>query len=296
MTYRPWLGRFAIGATTLALWSATLLPVRAAEQITVTYQDIQITVSLDELENFAQNGTLPAALATLFNSSQQVPANVRSALIREIQVPKVIDRFLATSSGEFALIQLEEAIQDSNRRDNLNALRTSMETAGADRQISVLELLAAYPETRVTLDVSQLESTYNRVSNFVERVQPVLDLAIDALQNLICDCDPETGDDAGSMTGNTRNLNGSETPESAEDLSSSHHPSHSLTVQTASTPCNTGSTFQEAAAPVSPSSTLLAAESDANNEADPAPKLPIDPVQPPAPWAAKPIQPIQSTL
>lgn len=274
---RALLGTLAVGTTTIALWGGILSPARAAEQITVTYQDTQVTVSLEELESFAKGGTLPDALGAFFNTSRQVPANVRSILVREIQVPKVIDRFLASSSGEFALLQLDEAIQGSNRSNNLNALRTAVETAGSDRQISVLELLATYPETRVSLDVSRLESTYNRVSNFVERVQPVLDLAIDALQNLICDCEAE----AATMP----ETNDSSSAPAHRDLQS-QAPSLVPVAYAGTQPCNSPSTTVEAPVPA-----LLLSEATDTPPASPTPKLPLDPVQPPAPWAATLTQP-----
>lgn len=273
VVYRAALGRLAIGATTIALWSSTLAPARAAERITVTYQGTQVTVSLAELQDFAEAGTLPPELGALLNTSRQVPATVRSSLTRKIQIPKVVDRFLATSSGEFALLQLDEAIQGSNRSNNLNALRRAVEMAGADRQMSLLELLAAYPESEVSLDVSRLESTYNRVSNFVERVQPVLDLAIDALQNLICDCATE------EATGETLDRTDATPPTDGSDLQSQGFdpiaPASSL-----------------------PSGNLLPVAHQSTQDCAgtrsavlEAPTPPLDPVQPPAPWAATELQP-----
>ena len=189
-------GAIALGATTaLAGFTA---PTLAAERIELTYQTTTVTVSSDEIQEFAATGVVPADLQAFFDETAQVPETVRSLLVRNIRLPKFVGPFLESPTGEFALLQLDQAINSSSDQEGLDNLRTAFASAGEDRDFSMLELLHTYPGRDVRLNLTGLEGTYNRVSNFVERVQPALDTAVGFLQDMVCDCEtaPITDGDA----------------------------------------------------------------------------------------------------
>ncbi|MEL6221172.1 MAG: alpha/beta hydrolase [Cyanobacteria bacterium J06627_8] len=165
-------------------------PTQAIEQVRFVYNGIEVTVSEDEVEQFAETGELPDTLRAFFDQTPQVPEEIRAVLIREFRIPRFVDSFLDSPTGEFALLQIDQAINSSSNRGDLDALRSAFETAGADRDVSFIELVRAYPEDEVRINVSNLEDVYTRTVTFVERIQPAIETAIGFLQDIVCDCDP----------------------------------------------------------------------------------------------------------
>ena len=144
------------------------------------------------LSSFTETGILPDSLQTLLGADIEAPNAIRSLLSREIRVPKFVDKFLNSPTGEFVLNQLEDTIgSPSGRTDqDLLSLKSAFNTAASDHTISFLELVDRYPQNTVRLDVTSLERTYNRVSNFIEQVLPALVVAKGFLSDIICDCEP----------------------------------------------------------------------------------------------------------
>ena len=68
-------------------------------------------------------------------------------------------------------------------------LRTALVTSYRNNQrISLLEMMGNYPEPEVVVQLPRVERAYNRVSAFVERVQPAVETIKQYLQSLVCDC------------------------------------------------------------------------------------------------------------
>ncbi|MEB3233304.1 MAG: alpha/beta hydrolase [Leptolyngbyaceae bacterium] len=165
-------------------------PAVAADLIELTYQSTTVTISTDEIKDFAATGAVPTDLQTFFDETAQVPENIRTLLTNVIRIPKFVESFLDSPTGEFVLLQLDQTISSSGSTD-LESLQTAFSSAGSDRDISVLEMLEAFPESEVRLNLTDLEGTYNRVNNFIVNVQPAIDTAIGFLQDIVCEC--ETG-------------------------------------------------------------------------------------------------------
>lgn len=159
----------------------------AVDTIRLRYNSAETTVSLAELAQFAQTGNVPPQLQSFFQASQQVPQSVSRLLTAQVRVPENFrPQFLTSSTGEFVLIQLDKLIQSSG---GVTALRTAVEQSIADdRNVSLLELLERYPESTVTVDLTDLSRTYDQVSAFVERILPALEVAKEYLRDLICTC------------------------------------------------------------------------------------------------------------
>ncbi|NEQ99801.1 MAG: alpha/beta hydrolase [Cyanothece sp. SIO2G6] len=182
------------GAVGVAALIGLASPAMAADQIEFIYQTTTVTISTDEIKDFAETGAVPADLQVFFDETAQIPENIRTLLTDSIRIPRFVESFLESPTGEFVLLQLDQTISSSGSGD-LESLQTAFSTAGSDRDISVLELLEVYPESEVRLNLTDLESVYNRVNNFIVNVQPAIDTAIEFLQDIVCECDSETAAD-----------------------------------------------------------------------------------------------------
>lgn len=156
----------------------------AAETILLQYRDSTLNVSLIELQNFAETGTLSPQLQRFFQNSQQEPATVRDYLITRIPVEKS-----PLISDEFALIEINKAIGEPLGRERLQPLRTAFKAATkVDSAFSIMEVLADYPSATVRLSLDQLVPVYRDVELFLTRIRPVLSVAEQLLPELVCDC------------------------------------------------------------------------------------------------------------
>ncbi|MEB3212390.1 MAG: alpha/beta hydrolase [Leptolyngbyaceae bacterium] len=178
---------FVLGASigTLALSPQA----QAIERVRFTSNAIEVTISEEEVERFAESGELPDSLQTFFDQTPHVPDDIRSLLTSELRLPRAVEDFLESPTGEFALIQIDQTINSASTSGDLDALRTAFSIAGEDRSVSFLELVKAYPEDEVSVDLTGLEDVYTRTVTFVERIQPAIETAIGFLQDIVCDCE-----------------------------------------------------------------------------------------------------------
>ena len=166
------------------------MPARAAEQIILEYDQWDIELPLSELQSPGWGGQLLNIMPPLNGNDRQVIQGAQLLLGQKVKVPLLIDQFLESSTGQFALQILDGIIlsQKSDLQTNLSDLKTAISIASADNQISLIELLQAYPQNQVKLNVVQLASTVDDVKNFVQRSQPAFSMARNILADLVCDC------------------------------------------------------------------------------------------------------------
>ena len=187
-------------ATVLLLVSGCLIssslvaPVQAAEQIILEYEDWEVELTLQELQEPSLGERLPSLIPQLKGSDIRVFQGAQSLLVQDFKVPLVIDQFLESFTGQFALQVLDGIIlnQKSGLQNNLSALKTAIGMAAADRELSLIDLLRAYPQEQVNVDVNQLTHTVEEVKGFVARSQPALSMAQDMLTEFVCKCEAST--------------------------------------------------------------------------------------------------------
>lgn len=162
----------------------------AAESIFVRYQDTEVNVTRQELDNFTNTGELPSSLQTLLNTDAELPKVVRTILSDQLTVPKFMKNFIEGSNGEFLLFKLDQVISSADGRTErgLNSIKTAVLNSIEDDRISFLEIIDKHPQNTIRLDLTSLEGTYNDVSGFVERILPALEVAKGVLSDFICDC------------------------------------------------------------------------------------------------------------
>ncbi len=203
-----------IAASSVILSASMLgLEAQAAEQIVLSYQGSEISVTRNELESFTDSGILPESIQSLLGTDAEIPEAIRTLLNQEIKVPAFLEKFLDSSTGEFVLGQLDDTISNASGRteQDLFDLKAAFNRAATDKQVSFMEIVRQYPQKNVRVDLTNLEGTYNRVSNFVERVQPALEVAKGFLSDIICDCNTASGTSSNGSI-NATNVEGETRP------------------------------------------------------------------------------------
>ncbi|WP_448563257.1 alpha/beta hydrolase [Trichothermofontia sp.] len=164
----------------------------AIDQVRLQFRDRETTVSISELRGFVRGNAAPQQLLDFFQATGQQADAVRNLLGKQITLGTRAERFLETSTGQFVILQLDRLIAGSDRRTQLESLRTALrETITNDNRLSILELLENYPESTVTVDLNGLDPIYNRMSGFIDRFEPALEAVKSFLQDLICECPQE---------------------------------------------------------------------------------------------------------
>lgn len=145
------------------------LPGFAAQRVYLSYGVLGRSISLDQLEQFAETGEATGVLADLlgrFGSEQQ--SAVRSALQTRYAVdPVMVDRFSYTSAGERLLQEAGQILQSEARLNGFKGIRSALILA-ADQPggISPLGFLRQFP-TDLRVDVRQLLRLVQRVSGIL---------------------------------------------------------------------------------------------------------------------------------
>lgn len=159
--------------------------VHAAETILLEYHALKMQTSLSELQAFAADQQTSPALQQFLQDTRQNPAQVQQWLGTQITPPQLAKQV----SPDFVLLQMNKIMGDPLRRESLEPLRAALGQAlKSDRSFSVIEVLQNYPESKVRLDLSQLEQVYTDVNLLVTRIQPVLQTAEALLPELLCNC------------------------------------------------------------------------------------------------------------
>ncbi|MGK7899516.1 MAG: alpha/beta hydrolase [Xenococcus sp. (in: cyanobacteria)] len=165
----------------------------ATELIDLQYQDRSALVTIDDLSRFARSGIVPQSIQDLFETTDKVPSDISSILIKELKISQqFIDTLLESSIGEFILGRLDEVINESSSSADLNDVRSTLVAAYEDdNQISLIELIERYPQKELIINVTSLEGTYNQVVAIVDKVLPALETAKAYIQDVVCNCEEQ---------------------------------------------------------------------------------------------------------
>lgn len=145
-----------------------VLPGQAAERIYFNYSLLGRSVTVDQLETFAQTGKLEGSLSLLKRFSPERQAQLREVLqVRYPVDPVVVTQFSYTSSGERLFRELGEMIQSEAGLNGGRGLRSAAILATADpKGVSMIKFLRQFP-TDIRIDVQ-------RVLGFVQQVSSIL--------------------------------------------------------------------------------------------------------------------------
>jgi predicted dienelactone hydrolase len=134
--------------------------VMAAERIYASYSALEISISVNTLENYAKTGLIDDELTAY---QQYLPLSqfqeLRRILLSPVKVsPVVVSQFLYTPQGELLLRRLAQAIKTKSRQPEprFNALRSALiQASGESGGLTLLNLLRKYPTASIHLDLVQ---------------------------------------------------------------------------------------------------------------------------------------------
>lgn len=186
---RPqWIG-LGIGQLTLAslLWAAIAPVSAAADSLKLQAGPLSETVSLADLQEFSTTGELPAELTRW---SQVLTPELGVLLGQELALdPKIarqfLDDLLVTRDGQRLLDELHQALPGSSPAQIQASLYDLLEDK--TQAITPLNLLQAYPQDRLEVDVLQASAIAFRLSRprwQSQALQPVIAKTLGSVEPL----------------------------------------------------------------------------------------------------------------
>ena len=150
----------------------------AAEKIVLTYGPISMPVPMADLEEFAETGEPSDELQELLTLANQEPETVRTTLTDPVPVNLVVlDLALNSSPGEWVLDQIGATIHPASGAGSRQALRSALIGAASDdNEITLLEVMQAYPTPELTVRGDRLIETYNRLYDVLEPLEALADI------------------------------------------------------------------------------------------------------------------------
>ena len=147
----------------------------ASEEIIFKYSGATQSVSLEELQIFADTGEVSSALEFLFKFGKQNPFIIRWILTQQFPAnTKLIYDLLNTAPGEFALSQTGNVLSAKSERANVKALRGALiASASDDNLISLIELLENYPTKEVYVDGKILSQVQRDLAGFINETNKI---------------------------------------------------------------------------------------------------------------------------
>ncbi|ELS02004.1 Alpha/beta hydrolase of unknown function (DUF1400) [Xenococcus sp. PCC 7305] len=177
-----------LGSVASLLFSSN---ANATKIIDVKYKETEFSIKTKELKKFAKTGEIPPDLQQFFNDTEQVPEFLSNLLNKEIYISRsLVEDVLESTTGEFLLLKLNQAIDSSSSTEDLDAVKEAVVNSYEnDRKLSMMELLSEYPKKRIEVDLTGLEGTYNDANQLVEKILPIWEIAKSLLEDVVCDCE-----------------------------------------------------------------------------------------------------------
>lgn len=156
---------------------------KASEEIIFTYGGATQTVSLEELQTFADTGEISPALDFLLNFGKQNPSMIRWILNQKFPADtKLVYDLLNTAPGEYVLSQTSNVVGSKSERANIKALRGALvASASDDNVISLIELLDNYPTEQVFVHGKILAKARKNLTQFIEETSKYIQIPVSLL-------------------------------------------------------------------------------------------------------------------
>jgi predicted dienelactone hydrolase len=158
--FSRWFWSLGVGALATLF---TPLPSKGAENIFFTYGPIKLTVKVESLENFVENGTVDSNLAFLFNlvgTSAEKLEKLREVMQFKAEVdPLVLNRFFHSSVGEKLLRRAGYILNSPWGSNGFYGIRGALIQAAMDPEkgLTLLNFIQQYP-TDIHLEGETLEA------------------------------------------------------------------------------------------------------------------------------------------
>lgn len=164
----------------LALASVTLagpIPAAsAAEEVVLRYRGLSRAVAVTDLATLAETGEAPENVSGLLQQAGHQPETLQRVLNHSLETDAVIlDKALNSLPGEWLLDQLGQTLRPVSGEASRQALRSALVlSASDDGNVTLLEVLQAYPTETVVLEVDQLQAAFERIETFLEPISRVV--------------------------------------------------------------------------------------------------------------------------
>lgn len=157
----------------------------ASEKVIFRYGGASQSISLDELQTFANTGEISPALDFLLQFGKQNPLTIRWILTQQFPAnTQVIYDLLNTAPGEYVLSQTGNVVTSKSERANIQALRGALiASASDDNLISLMELLEEYPTKEVYVDGKILAKAQRNLANFINETNRYIKIPLSFLAN-----------------------------------------------------------------------------------------------------------------
>jgi predicted dienelactone hydrolase len=155
----------------------TILPAVAADRLLFNYGPLNLSVAVDSLETFANNGTIDKELAFYLNRlDNKQQASVRKFLRSRFEVnPMVLYRLSRSAVGENLLRDVGELINIPENQNGFYGLRGSLiEAALENNDLNAIELMRKFP-TDMQLNTKNIMAFVGEMSTIVDKTKTVVE-------------------------------------------------------------------------------------------------------------------------
>ena len=168
--------------------SAFFLPQNAwaVDEIILRYGAEEVSITLEELDSFANRGSIPSVFTNRLNMSQKDIDDLREALQLDIDVNlSFLEKALDSDVGNFVLEQIGEVLGQRLEED-LQTIADAMIAAAADDSLSLLEVMDEFPNP-ISVDGRDLTNVYQQISFVAEDLREVIAFIDNFLEPLVCE-------------------------------------------------------------------------------------------------------------
>ncbi|MEL4896818.1 alpha/beta hydrolase [Crocosphaera sp. Alani8] len=147
----------------------SLLPVKAAEKLYLSYGPLLLSLRIESLEIFAKHGIINEDLRFYLDKlTTEQQDEFRSILVRKLDInPVLISRFFNSSIGENMLTIVGDGVTIQGGINGKYALRGAMVSASLDPEgLTLLNVLKKYP-TNIQLQGDLLEGLEQKIKHLI---------------------------------------------------------------------------------------------------------------------------------
>ena len=165
------IGMFVVGVALFCNAQKAL----ASEKVIFRYSGATQSVSLEELQTFANTGETSPAIDFLLDFGKQNPFMIRWILTQQFPAnTKLIYDLLNTAPGEYVLSQTGNVVSAKTEKANIKALRGALvASASDDNLVSLMELIEEYPTEEVYVDGKILADAQRNLGSFINETNKI---------------------------------------------------------------------------------------------------------------------------
>lgn len=170
----PWLKTAALGCVSSLL---VALPAQAADNIRFRYGLFEVTVTRQELENYAETGEAEGGLKTVLSRlSPGIQAQLQTSLQARYPIdPILANRFSYTGSGVQLLTEAGNLVRTASGLNGFKGLRGALTLSASDpRGLTLLNFIEAFP-TDIRIDIGQALDLANGYGVLLGQTQQVVE-------------------------------------------------------------------------------------------------------------------------